>query len=318
MNFSYSQDSTDVDVLELVETSKIRWVNQIPPLEEDVRKKKKGWFKRLLLGENKINSFQKPVSLIAIDPDHCMVLDQGNGTLFYAEEGKITTPKVIRKEEINFPSLVAVCLLPSNELLFTDSKSNTIYSLSENHKELKELIVEPKLIQPTGIAYSRVKDQIWVVETGAHRLVVLDLNGNIIKTIGQRGMGNGEFNYPTHIWIDQKGLVYVVDSLNYRIQIFDESGNFISMFGENGDGTGYLARPKGIAVDSNGNIYVVDVLFNGVQIFDFEGNYLYQFGSQGSRTEEFWMPSGIFIDKNDFIYIADSYNSRIQIFELTY
>ena len=67
-----------------------------------------------------------------------------------------------------------------------------------------------------------------------------------------------EFNFPTFIWIDNKGIVYLVDTMNYRIQILDKTGNFIFSFGSIGDATGYFARPKGIATDSHGNIYVAD------------------------------------------------------------
>lgn len=313
-----AQDTTYVDVLDFSETNTVRWINQIPPLKEDVKRSRKGWFKRLLLGKNGMTGLQKPVEVIGMGSENCIVLDQGNGTIFFAEDDKLEIPKLLRKKETYFPSLVAACMLPDNRVLFTDSKLNKIFTLTEDKKQLKELNKDLALSQPTGIAYSKVKNQVWVVETGTHQINILDINGNPIKTIGQRGKGTAEFNFPTSVWIDKNGIAYVVDALNYRIQIFNEEGDFLSMFGENGNGTGFLARPKGIATDSYGNIYVVDALFHGVQIFDANGNYLYQFGTQGSKIEEFWMPSGIFIDDNDYIYVADSYNARIQIFKLNY
>ena len=313
-----AQDTTYVDVLDLIDNNSVEWVNQIPTLKQDAIRNKKGWFKRLLFGKEEITSFQKPVNVIGLSPENCIVFDQGNGTLFFTEDNKLKIPKLLRKQETYFPSLVGACMLPDNSILFTDSKLKKIFSLSEDRKLLMELNIDLTLSQPTGIAYSNQKNQIWVVETSKHQIHILDITGQLIKTIGKRGTGKAEFNFPTSIWIDSNGKAYVVDALNYRVQIFDADGNFMSMFGENGNGTGFLARPKGIATDSYGNIYVVDALFHGVQIFDIDGNYLYQFGKQGSNTEEFWMPSGIYIDTNDHIYIADSYNSRIQVFELNY
>ena len=233
----YSQDSTYVDVLDFSEINRVRWINQIPPLKEYSKKQKKGWFKRLLLGNKDITSFQKPIHMIGLDPGNCMVLDQGNGTIFFSEGQKLKIPKVLRKQESYFPSLVASCILQNNELLFTDSKLNAIYVLSDDLKILYQLNENLTLKQPTGIAFSKIKEQIWVVETGAHHIAILNRKGQKIKTIGQRGAGEAEFNYPTSIWIDQKGTAYVVDALNYRIQIFDANGNFVSMFGENGNGT---------------------------------------------------------------------------------
>jgi DNA-binding beta-propeller fold protein YncE len=315
---SQAQDTTYVDVLDLIENERVQWVNQIPALKEGDRKLKKGWLKRLILGKENITAFQKPVNVIGFSPDHCIVFEQGNGTIFIIENDKIEIPKLLRKKSTYFPSLVGACVLPDKSILFTDSKLNKIFSLSEDKKQLTELNKDFELSQPTGIAYNVLKNQIWVVETGKHQIHILDRNGQHIKTFGQRGTGKVEFNFPTSIWIDKKGLAYVVDALNYRIQIFDAEGHFKTMFGKNGNGTGFLARPKGIATDSFGNIYIVDALFHGVQIFDTKGNYLYQFGTQGRNAAEFWMPSGIFIDDNDYIYIADSYNSRIQVFKLNY
>ncbi|WP_372793251.1 6-bladed beta-propeller [Lutibacter sp.] len=311
----YSQDSTYVEI-EFFEINKVQWVNQIPPLQQDIKKQRKRWLKRLLFGNNDILGLQKPVLAIPVNAASSIILDQGNGTLYIYEEDKFEIPKIVRKREGKFTSLVSASLLPNKDLLFTDSKLDGIFKLTEDLKSIGLLNDSLKLKQPTGIAYSSLNNQIWVVETGAHQISILDIHGNRIKTIGQRGTGKGEFNFPTYIWIDNKGIAYVVDALNYRIQLFDSAGNFLSMFGENGNGTGYFASPKGIATDSHGNIYVVDALFHGVQIFDAQGNYLYQFGKQGRQTGEFWMPSGIYIDTNNFIYVADSYNSRIQIFQL--
>jgi len=315
---SQAQDSTYVDLLDFNATNSVNWVNQIPSLKGETKKSNKGWFKRLLLGKSDITTLQKPVGMIGFDHADCIIFDQGNGTIFIAEDNKLEIPKFLRKDETYYPSLVGACMLPDQRILFTDSKLNKIFSFSADRKQVTELNSTLELTQPTGIAFNNSTNQVWVVETGLHRITILDPFGNFYKTIGTRGTGKAEFNFPTSIWIDKNGLAYVVDALNYRIQIFDAEGHFISMFGENGNGTGYLASPKGIATDSHGNIYIVDALFHGVQIFDAQGNYLYQFGTQGSDPREFWMPSGIYIDAKDHIYVADSYNSRIQVFELNH
>ncbi|MFH6769718.1 6-bladed beta-propeller [Gaetbulibacter aquiaggeris] len=315
---SQAQDTTYVDVLDFYATNTVSWVNQIPHLKEDLKKSNKGWFKRLLLGKNEVTTLQKPVDVIGFDHGDCIIFDQGNGTIFISEDNDLEIPKFLRKDETYYPSLVGACILTDQRILFTDSKLNKIFIFSADRKQVTELNSNLELTQPTGIAFNNSTNQIWVVETGAHRISILDITGKRIKTFGQRGSVPGEFNYPTSICIGSDGNTYIVDALNYRIQIFDAHGNFIFEFGENGNGTGFFASPKGIATDSYGNIYVVDALFHTVQIFDNKGNYLYNFGAQGRDINQFWMPSGIFIDKNNHIYIADSYNSRIQIFDLNY
>ncbi len=82
--------------------------------------------------------------------------------------------------------------------------------LSADQKELRML--NDSLDQPTGIAWSESTQEIWVVETHAHRVAILNSEGELIRRLGRRGSGPGEFNYPTFIWIDSFGNIYIVDS----------------------------------------------------------------------------------------------------------
>jgi DNA-binding beta-propeller fold protein YncE len=259
-----------------------------------------------------------PVSIFARDTNNFWIMDQGNKTVFHVQNGVGEIPHQIIKAKPTLASLVGICSGPNSGILFTDSKSEKIYRISSGKSGLQLLNDTLKLDQPTGIAYSPEKKEIWVLETKAHRISVLSEDGRLLRRIGKRGSSPGEFNYPTHIWMDKNGLVYVTDAMNFRIQVLNTEGQVVSVFGKAGDSTGFLARPKGIATDSYGNIYVVDALFHAVQVFDLKGNFLYTFGSQGHNQGEFWMPNGIFIDQQDNIYVADTYNSRVQIFKLIY
>ncbi|MEI8280531.1 MAG: 6-bladed beta-propeller [Bacteroidota bacterium] len=299
------------------ESSYVTWVNQYPRI--DAEKVKHPLFNKVVeffIGKKQSRKLLKPISIFALNPNEITVLDQGNQTLFDISGNEYDIPNCIRKKENYFTSLVGMCSLPGGELLFTDSRLNQIFVISADKKHLRLLNDTLKLQQPTGIAYSPVSKQIWVIETSEHRIAVLNTKGERIKTIGERGEENGKFNFPTSLCIDKNGEAYVVDAMNFRIQIFNDSGAFVSTFGSVGDVSGTFARPKGIAIDSYGDIYVVDALFHAVQIFDKAGNFLYQFGKQGKGKEEFWMPNGIYIDSKNYIYVADTYNSRIQIFHL--
>ena len=318
------------------ENYSIIWVSQYPAVKDKKKDKKENNISDILLGENnkktskrnknkwfsnlifgkKNADLVKPMSVLAHSPDTFWIADQGNSAILHVfnEVGEITQFRNKNIEHI--PSIVGSCFINDNNILFTDSKLNKIFKFRPGHKELYILNDSLMLEQPTGIAYSVETKQIWVVETKAHRISILNEKGEFIKQIGERGYAPGQFNFPTHIWIDKLGTIYVVDAMNFRIQIFDKNGKFISMFGDVGDASGYFARPKGIATDSFGHIYVADALFHVVQIFDGTGKLLYVIGSQGQEKEQFWMPTGIYIDDKDFIYVADSYNNRIQIFQL--
>lgn len=294
----------------------VRWVRQFPSIETN--KTKQGFTKRIariIFGKNPV-VISKPINVFGENSKTFWVLDQGTGKIIQIHQNSAEIPRFLDKELTRFTSLVGICNMNNHGILFTDSRLQNIYLIDQSKRKLTPLNDSLSLKQPTGIAYSTLNDEIWVVETGAHRISVLNKKGEIIKRIGHRGNGNGEFNYPTFIWIDQLGNVYVVDSMNFRIQIFSKDGEFVSTFGQIGDATGFFARPKGIATDTFGNIYIADALFHVIQIFDKSGNFLYRFGEQGHGEGQFWMPAGIFIDDKNYIYVADSYNSRIQIFQL--
>ena len=133
--------------------------------------------------------------------------------------------------------------------------------------------------------------------------------------VANRGVGPGEFRYPSFVAVAPNGTLYVTDVLNSRVQAFDRNGRFVRQFGELGDSPGTFARPKGIAVDSEGHVYVADAVFNNVQIFDDEGRLLLAFGQGGHGEGDLDLPLGLSIDRNDRIYVADRTNNRLQIFE---
>ncbi len=311
-----SQDSIRPAGTPGYESGKIDYVSQWPTRELEQRRKSfTHKLKDILLGDN-TPELNKPVSLVASDQNTFWVLDQKNNTIFHVEKGREKIPHFINKAKYHYNSLVGVCKYTDEKILFSDSYQNKIFVLDPKNKNCHVLNDSLVLEKPTGIAYSKTTHEIWVTETGKHRLVVLNNKGEILRTIGNRGTSWGNFNFPTHLWIDNQGQIYVVDAMNFRIQVLNKEGLVISVFGSNGDATGYFASPKGIATDSFGHIYVVDALFHAVQIFDIKGNFLYSFGSQGQDEGQFWMPSGIYIDAHDRIYVSDTYNSRVQIFHL--
>ncbi|MBL4747129.1 MAG: 6-bladed beta-propeller [Flavobacteriaceae bacterium] len=296
--------------------NKVEWVRSFPKATS-TKFFRKGWFKRLVLGRSS-HSLLKPMMALPLEKEGFLVLDQGSGTVFMLHQDKMKVPKAFRKFKGSFTSLVDACLLPDNSILFTESAHRKVYLLSADRKKMKVLSDSLKIGRPTGIAYAKETSRIWVVDTSNHQVLILNKKGDIIKTIGHRGVEEGTFNFPTAIWIDTAGMAYIVDALNYRIQIFDAQGDFVSMFGENGNGTGYFANPNSIATDSYGHIYVVDALSHSVQVFDNQGVYLSNFGGQGRGDGQLWMPSGIFIDAENRIYVADSYNGRIQEYQLNF
>ncbi len=311
-----SQQLVPDESISKIEKAEVKWLSQWPsPESKNQKKEVKEQIKDFIIGKKK-QDLVRPVSMIETAPNTYWILDQESHNVFQVVNNLSSVPRFLEKKSELFSSLVGICKFRENEILFTDSYSNKLFVVNPDKKECKILNDSLKLSKLTGIAYSSVTKEIWAIETGEHRIVVLNEKGKVLRYIGKRGREKGEFNFPTHIWIDKTGKAYVVDAMNFRVQVFNKEGEVISVFGSNGDATGYLASPKGIATDSYGHIYLADALSQVIQVFDIYGNFLYRFGSQGQGEGQFWMPSGLYIDENDKIIVADSYNSRIQVFQL--
>lgn len=168
----------------------------------------------------------------------------------------------------------------------------------------------------TGLAIDRQRERIYVVDTLAMQVVALGLDGKVTQRFGKPGDGPGEFNYPTHIAVDQDGSLWVMDSLNFRVQHLDGNGKFLSGFGHLGDAIGEFDKAKGIALDGQGHIYVADSRNDRVQVYDHDGRLLFFFGQTGAAEGQFFLPEGITTDNQNRIYVSDGYNRRVQIFHL--
>ena len=86
-------------------------------------------------------------------------------------------------------------------------------------------------MKPEGIAIDPSSSNIYVADTATNRIQVFSSNGTFISKWGGYGSGNGTFNQPAGIAIDQEGNVYVADTANNRIQVFSSNGTFISRWG---------------------------------------------------------------------------------------
>ena len=52
--------------------------------------------------------------------------------------------------------------------------------------------------------------------------------GDYLNKWGNYGAGDGQFDYPRGIAVDESGYVYVVDTQNNRIQVFDSAGDYLN------------------------------------------------------------------------------------------
>jgi len=281
-------------------------------------KPKSVWSKMLewVAGPAETPDLWRPYAVAQDSEGRLLVADPGARVvhIFEVEPPKYSYLAGGRREP--FLSPVGVAVDGQDNIYVSDSVRARIYVFNKKGKFLRAL-GDPQrgtqFLRPTGLAIDSARRLIYLTDTLRHQVLVLDLGGAVLQTIGRRGSGPGEFNYPTALTLS-RGQLYVVDAMNFRVQALTPEGQFLRSFGQLGNRTGTMNRPKGIAADSDGHLYVVDALFETVQVFDPEGRLLYYFGSTGRGPGEFVLPAGIYIGPRDTIYVADSYNRRVQVF----
>ena len=295
-------------------------------------------FARILTGAVADDLFERPYG-VAWSGDDLIVSDPG--------AGRVTRISPRSRASHSAPSLfrspigVAVC---AEGIVVSDSILGKV-ALLDRQLGLVRWVAEG-LDRPTGVDCR--ENRFFVVETRRHRVLVLEPEGPSparldpaggvpslallpvddeeglraadaawsIRALGQRGAGEGRFNFPTAVRVDP-GSLWVADSLNFRIQQFEPTnGGFVKSFGRLGDASGEMPRVKGIAVDSQQNLWISDAYLNQIALYRPDGTFLMAFGGEGTEVGQFSFPAGIAARPDGRVAVVDSLNKRVQIFSL--
>ena len=178
---------------------------------------------------------------------------------------------------------------------------------------------EGLFIKPAGLAVDQ-EGNLYVADSGNHRVQKFDPNGVFLAQVGGLGTGNGQFNEPWGLAVDAQGNLYVADTWNHRIQKFDKDLKYLTQWGnpasdlKNPRPTDFWG-PRDVTVDAQGNVWVADTGTSRVLKFDANGTYLATLGGPGTETGKLNEPVGVEIAANGDIYVADAWNARIQRFD---
>ncbi|MBO6525187.1 MAG: hypothetical protein JJ971_15265 [Balneolaceae bacterium] len=112
-----------------------------------------------------------------------------------------------------------VCLIIIILILFSGS-------VSAQQKYTSPEVLFTNLKKPTSLYVTQ--EHIYVAESGRHRVLKLNLLGDILDTVG--GLGTGDYQLDTPIDVDAtNGLkIFVSDNRNNRIQIYDKRFQYLT------------------------------------------------------------------------------------------
>jgi len=217
---------------------------------------------------NKNGEFNDPGGIACHKNGNIFVLDNGNATIqiFSGEREYVSSfgGKGILDSQLSNPCGLSV-----------DSDGNIIVADTGN-KLIKIFSPDGKLLMKIGgqgsftVPFHCVQCDRYLImsDCAEHCLKVYDRNGNFQYKFGKQGGGDGEFDKPLCLSVNNSGHLMVCDSGNHRIQVFQLNGKFVGKFGTEGSNLGELKFPRSVAVLSNGRIVVSDFDNHRIQIFE--------------------------------------------------
>lgn len=208
------------------------------------------------------------------------------------------------------------------------------------------------ITKPYGIAMHR--GRIYVCDTGAHAVEVIDLARRSFGYLAPRGVM--PFRTPVNCVVDGDGVLYVADPERGEVVILGDSGRSVSRLslekGKPGDvsvsddriwvtdlatgtvrvydkasraslfsfPTGQRDTPEGLSAPANihvtgDRVYVSDALRARVNIYSTDGRYLRSVGKAGDRPGQFARPKGIAVDREGNLYVVDAAFENVQVFD---
>ncbi len=165
--------------------------------------------------------------------------------------------------------------------------------------------------KPVGLSVGP-DGNLWVPDTHYFRVMIYSPSGELLRSFGRQGRGDGEFLLLTDIAFDAEGLVYVSEyGGNDRIQVFRQDGTFLRSFGTFGRGEREFARPQSIALIGH-EIFVADACNHRISVWTTAGEHVRNLGRSGSGPGEFRFPYGLETDPDGHLIVTEFGGTRVQ------
>jgi DNA-binding beta-propeller fold protein YncE len=169
--------------------------------------------------------------------------------------------------------------------------------------------------RPTNLALAPNGDLYVSDGYGNARVHHFAPDGRLIRSWGEPGTGQGQFNIPHGICVVPDGRVLVADRENDRIQVFDPAGRYLTEWS--------VQRPTHLVVGPDGLLYVAELWwrtglrnpkseeiaadrYGRISILDTSGRALGRSGGGPPATPgSFTAPHGIAVDSRGDVYVAE-------------
>lgn len=203
---------------------------------------------------------------------------------------------------------------------------------------------------PQDLFYHEPTDTLWIADTGKHRILQIDKEGNLLREIRQivggdeqevRNLGGRNFRNPEGLFVNAAGEIFIADTGNKRLVYLNPDGSLARILPEPRNallGADFDYRPTKVVQDQRSYLYVVNRSdYRGMLLLDPRGEFrgffapnhvgfslrrvlIRMFATEAQReklSKELPPPhSNVFITPSGFIYSSTTYAQQNQIKKL--
>ena len=158
---------------------------------------------------------------------------------------------------------------------------------------------DSELSHPSGVA-TDANGMTYVADTGNHRIVKLDKDGNLAAAWGEAGDGPGQFNEVFDLAITPDGDIAALDAMNQVISLWSPDGEHLQDFGA---GLA-LYHPRGLDVSANGDFFIADTGGGRIVQTDKDGALLRTFGGPNAQLGS-GQPTDAAVSDEGVLYVPE-------------
>ncbi len=150
-----------------------------------------------------------------------------DGIYIFSKSGKLLdnwSGHGLKQDQFDYPN--GITIDQSDGTIFVTDVLNRRVKALNNDGSIKWIIGRPHakgkvkslFLLPRGIAFDKEREYVYVVDTFADKIFILDKEGRLISSVGERGTDEGQFNFPEGITFIGNDTFYITDRENSRLQ----------------------------------------------------------------------------------------------------
>jgi sugar lactone lactonase YvrE len=211
------------------------------------------------------------------------------------------------KDEGEFDACVGIAIGQNDEVYTAEFRNQRVQKFTSDGRFISQFAVQP---HAGGLAVDS-DGNVYVAHWNSNKVAAYSPSGELLRTWGQKGTADGEFQLPGSIALVGK---------------WGEHGSDPGQFGGGQPVGGRFAGPQFVAFDRAGNVYTTDAALNRIQKFTPEGKLLAFWGSNGAEPGGFGPPTvnkdgtpgpggpiSLCVDRQDRVWVSAT-NNRVQQF----